>query len=188
MFNKFIINLVRNFSIIQVVLSLQIVSLVYDSTEPPSEYQVLSLINSGVCIIIFIWLLANCSEEKCKEFLMAQKQKGIECILVLVLIVRAVLASFLLVLYVNEHGNFTQKTTFLIASIAGFISVILLIIIITDTCSSQQVADGSTTVQASNSGNELMKPYFRNHLGNIKNAAATAYNYKITPRGARFKR
>ena len=183
MFNKFIINLVRNFSIIQVVLSLQIVSLVYDSTEPPSEYQVLSLINSGVCIIIFIWLLANCSEEKCKEFLMAQKPH-IDCVLVLVLIIRALLASFLLALYVNTNGNFTQKTTFLIASIAGFISVILLIIIIIDSCSSQQDANASTSKQTTAT---LMKPYFRNHLGNIKNAA-TAYNYKITPRGARFKK
>ena len=73
MFNNFIIKLVRYFSVIQIILSFQVISLVYDSSEPPLEYQLLSLINSGVCVIIFIWLLANCSEEKCKEFLMAQK-------------------------------------------------------------------------------------------------------------------
>tara|TARA_E500000331_G_C17263731_1_gene716329 strand:+ start:814 stop:1323 length:510 start_codon:yes stop_codon:yes gene_type:complete len=169
-------------------LSFQVISLVYDSSEPPLEYQLLSLINSGVCVIIFIWLLANCSEEKCKEFLMAQKEKGIDCVLLLVLIIRAVLASFLLVLYVNTNGNFTQKTTFLIASIAGFISVILLIIIITDSCRSQKTTRNLGPVALANIANtgNLMKPYFRNHLGNIKNAAS--YNYKITPRGARFKR
>lgn len=185
MFNNFIINLVRNFSIIQVILSLQVVSLVYDSTEPPLEYRLLSLINSGFCIVIFIWLLANCSEEKCKEFLMTQKENGNNCILVLVLIIRAVLASFLLALYVNTNGNFTQKTTFLIASIAGFISVILLIVIITDSCNPQKTLSKAT--KTPQGPNDLMKPYYRNHLGNIKNAA-TAYNYKITPRGARFKK
>lgn len=187
MLNKFIINFVRNFSIIQLILSLQVVSLVYDSTEPPSEYQVLSLFNSGVCIIVFTWLIANCSEEKCQNFLMEQKQKGVDCVLILILIIRAVLASFLLALYVNTNGNFTQKTTFLIASIAGFISVVLIICIITGCCNSRKTPS-SVDTSNSNAPLNLMKPYFRNHLGNIKNAAATAYNYKITPRGARFKR
>lgn len=179
MTGKFFINLIRYLTIIQTVLSIQILSTIFDDNNSVLEYKILSLVNFGVSLFAFLYFVANCSELECQKFLLAQKQKGIEVLVILLIVIRAALASFLLEFYLNDKGG---KTIYLIASMIAFVSVLLLLYLIIYGAQTkhEQNMQQSLEFSANPQSVRMIKPYHRNHLSNIKRSIHTK------PRGARF--
>lgn len=179
MSGKFFINIIRYLTIIQMVISLVIISTVFDDNNSILENKILSLVNFAVSLFAFLYFVANCSELECQKFLLAQKQKGIEVLVIIIVVVRAVLASFLLEFYLNDNGG---KTIYLIASIIAFVAVLLVLYLMIYGAQTkhEQNIQQSLEFSANPQARQMIKPYHSNHLTNIRKAI------HIKPRGARF--
>lgn len=187
--SKFFINLIRNLSIVHLVLSLNVSAYVFDHPSPPPGYQLLVLANVVISLLIWLWLVANCSEMECQKFLLEQKQLGVQIGIILVAIVRIGLGSMLLEMYIveeDESYQFTNKTMFLIASVLAYVSAVLTLYIIIFGKTSKDINKIVNASLKNNPNSELMlKPYNRNHIGKLKKISPPYY--VKTPRIGRFK-
>lgn len=187
--SKFFINLIRNLSIVHLVLSLNVTAYVFDHPSPPPGYQLFVLANVVISLLAWLWLVANCSEMECQKFLLEQKQLGVQIGIILVAIVRIGAGSVLLEMYIveeDESYQFTNKTMFLIASVLAYVSAVLTIYIIIFGKTTKDANKIASESLENNPNSKLMlKPYNRNHIAKLKKVSPPYYIK--TPRIGRFK-
>jgi hypothetical protein len=183
--SKFFINLIRNLSIVHLVLSLNVTAYVFDHPSPPPGYQLFVLVNVVISLLAWLWLVANCSEMECQKFLLEQKQLGVQIGIILVAIVRIGTGSVLLEMYIveeDESYQFTNKTMFLIASVLAYVSAVFTIYII---IFGKTIKDVNKLANDNPNSGFMLKPYNRNHIAKLKKISPPYYIK--TPRIGRFK-
>lgn len=160
----FLGNVQRYLSLIQLVVSFQVLSLVFDHTDPPGYYQAFAVVNTVFSIFAFGYFVYRCNECDLQQFIL-EKKHSMQYTLMFIVLCRIVLAALLLEMYIIEEDEtyqFNNKTIFLVASILAFSAIVLATTATYCGMSRKDLAKAiNTETQNNGAVNALMKPYNR---------------------------
>ncbi len=186
----FLGNVQRYLSLIQLVVSLQVLSLVFDHVDPPGYYEALAVVNTVFSIFAFGYFVYHCNECDLQQFILKSKN-SMQYMLMFIVLCRIVLASLLLEMYIIEEDEtyqFNNKTIFLVASILAFVAVVLATTATYCGMSRKELAKAVNNSTENNIAvKSLMKPYNRGR----KKRESNDLNFGLPthiPRVGRFKR
>lgn len=186
----FLGNVQRYLSLIQLVVSFQVLSLVFDHVDPPVYYEALAVVNTVFSIFAFGYFVYHCNECDLQQFILRSKN-SMQYMLMFIVLCRIVLASLLLEMYIIEEDEtyqFNNKTIFLVASILAFAAIVLATTATYCGMSRKELAQAVKTSTANNSAvKALMKPYNRGRKKRESNDLNFGLPTHVT-RVGRFKR
>lgn len=186
----FLGNIQRYLSLIQLVVSFQVLSLVFDHVDPPGYYQALAVVNTLFSIFAFGYFVYHCNECDLQQFILRSKN-SMQYMLMFIVLCRITLAALLLEMYIIEEDEtyqFNNKTIFLVASILAFTAIVLATLITYCGLSRKELVKAvNTTVKGNKVVENLMKPYNRGRKKRASNDLNFGLPTHVT-RVGRFKR
>lgn len=160
----FLGNVQRYLSLIQLVVSFQVLSLVFDHVDPPVYYEALAVVNTLFSIFAFGYFVYHCNECNLQQFILNSKN-SMQYMLMFIVLCRITLAALLLEMYIIEEDEtyqFNNKTIFLVASILAFAAIVLATTATYCGMTRKQIRKAVNSETKNNpSVEKLMKPYNR---------------------------
>ena len=183
----FLGNVQRFLSLIQLVVSFQVLSLVFDHVDPPVYYEALAVVNTLFSIFAFGYFVYHCNECNLQQFILNSKNT-MQYMLMFIVLCRITLAALLLEMYIIEEDEtyqFNNKTIFLMASILAFAAIVIATTATYCGMSRKQIAKAVNKETADNSAVKvLMKPYSRGR----KKRESAELNFGLPVHSARVGR